>query len=463
MARPTSAERERGVARSRRVPGARRGDRERARRSCPVAVGAATGGELRGEMRDEERRRQQADRRERDAVVLGQRIGDRADVRHVPREAAADCEPGDDPDAGSERLGDRRRRRLGDPVDGLRREPVERGDRELEVLLPRVLELRVREAAEALDEEHHGRHAGAGHLGGVVEGAGRESVCRSGDLPNGLLAEAEERRRRRGSARSTRSARTRPRSPPPPRTARSPPSPRASIGRELLGVEVALVEELLRGLDDRRDDARPADDAAGRADRSAAGARGDVADRERELRRARERVAPLVHRRRARMGRLAPPGDPMTLDAERPEHDSEREVERLEDGALLDVELEVGGRATRARERASSARSRSTPCSASASGSEMPSRSESCRSSSWSAIDPAAALDPKRLRPKRAPSSSAQLTSRRVTGGVPSLRDPAEDLGASHDVEAAVEPAAVRDGVDVPADAGPRARTPRGA
>ena len=49
----------------------------------------------------------------------------------------------------------------------------------------------------------------------------------------------------------------------------------------------------------------------------------------------------------------------------------------------------------------------------------MPSLSVSRRSSSWSAIEPAAALEPKRLRPNRAPSSSAQLTSRTVTGGVP--------------------------------------------
>jgi hypothetical protein len=50
----------------------------------------------------------------------------------------------------------------------LRRQPVERLHGELEVLLLRVLELRVREAAEALDEEHHRRDAGAGDLGRVV-------------------------------------------------------------------------------------------------------------------------------------------------------------------------------------------------------------------------------------------------------------------------------------------------------
>jgi hypothetical protein len=55
-----------------------------------------------------------------------------------------------------------------------------------------------------------------------------------------------------------------------------------------------------------------------------------------------------------------------------------------------------------------------------ASGSETPSRSESFASSSWSFIEPAAAAEPKSERPKRAPSSSAQLTSRTGTGGVPS-------------------------------------------
>ena len=49
-----------------------------------------------------------------------------------------------------------------------------------------------------------------------------------------------------------------------------------------------------------------------------------------------------------------------------------------------------------------------------------PVASVSCASSSWSAIEPAAALEPKSERPKRAPSSSAQLTRRTVSGGVPS-------------------------------------------
>ena len=139
--------------------------------------------------------------------------------------------------------------------------------------------------------------------------------------------------------------------------------------RELLRVEMALVEELLCRLDDGRHDPRLADDSAGRADRSVARPARDVADLERELRRARERVAAPVHRRRAGMRRLAAPRDAVALDAERAEDDAERQIERLEDGSLLDVELEVGGRARRAAARASSAESRSTPCAASASGS----------------------------------------------------------------------------------------------
>src|SRR5215207_9263860 len=70
--------------------------------------------------------------------------------------------------------------------------------------------------------------------------------------------------------------------------------------------------------------------------------------------------------------------------------------------------------------RESVARSRSTPCALTASGSETPSRSASCLSSSWSRIEPAAALEPNSERPNRAPSSSAQLTRRAVTGGSPS-------------------------------------------
>ena len=43
------------------------------------------------------------------------------------------------------------------------------------------------------------------------------------------------------------------------------------------------------------------------------------------------------------MRRLALPRDEVALDAERSQHDSERQIQRLEHRALLDVQLEVGG------------------------------------------------------------------------------------------------------------------------
>ena len=121
--------------------------------------------------------------------------------------------------------------------------------------------------------------------------------------------------------------------------------------RERSRVEMTLVEQLLGRLDHRGDDSRLRDDAARGADGAAADLARDVTDRQRELRRACERVAPLVHRRRAGVRRLAPPGDARALDAERPEHDPERQVHRLQHRALLDVELEIGGCAFELRPR----------------------------------------------------------------------------------------------------------------
>ena len=68
----------------------------------------------------------------------------------------------------------------------------------------------------------------------------------------------------------------------------------------------------------------------------------DVPQLERELRGAGKRIAPRVDRRRAGV-RLALPRDEVSLHAERAQHDAERQIERLEHRALLDVQLEVGG------------------------------------------------------------------------------------------------------------------------
>ncbi len=102
-----------------------------------------------------------------------------------------------------------------------------------------------------------------------------------------------------------------------------------------------LVEKLLGRLDDRGHDPGPTDDVAGRAHCSVTRAPGDLPDLEGKLRCACERVSALIHRGRTCMGRLPPPGDPVTLDPERSQNRAEWEIERLEDGALLDVELEV--------------------------------------------------------------------------------------------------------------------------
>jgi hypothetical protein len=68
-----------------------------------------------------------------------------------------------------------------------------------------------------------------------------------------------------------------------------------------------------------------------------------VPELERELRCSGKRVAALIHRRRARMGRLAAPDDTVTLDPEGSEDSAEREVHGLQHRALLDVQLEVRG------------------------------------------------------------------------------------------------------------------------
>ena len=78
------------------------------------------------------------------------------------------------------------------PVDRLRCEAVERLNGELEVLFLRVLELRVREPAQALDEQHHRRDPGARDLGGVVQRPAREAMRLPGDLLDRLVREPDQ-------------------------------------------------------------------------------------------------------------------------------------------------------------------------------------------------------------------------------------------------------------------------------
>src|SRR5919204_6364698 len=76
--------------------------------------------------------------------------------------------------------------------DGLIGEAVQRLDGELQVFLLRVLELRVREPAQALDEQHHRRHSGPRDLCGVVQRPAREPVRPVRHLADRLARELDQ-------------------------------------------------------------------------------------------------------------------------------------------------------------------------------------------------------------------------------------------------------------------------------
>ena len=159
----------------------------------------------------------------------------------------------------------------------------------------------------------------------------------------------------------------------------------ASSSRELRRVEVALVEQLLGGLDDRGDDPRPADDAARRADRAVA----DLGARSSRISSA-SFAAPASASRRLSIG-----VEPACAAWPRPRDAASARRRRCR------ARRRAGGPATRApaparcaargrRPRSRAARARRARgrgrrrARASASGSAIPSRSVSSRSSSWS-------------------------------------------------------------------------------
>ena len=214
---------------------------------------------------------------------------------------------------------------------------------------------------------------------------------------------------------------------------------------------MALVEQALGGLDDGGDDARLRDDAAHRADGAAADALRDLADLELELRGAGERVAALVHRRRAGVRRLAAERDLVALDAERAEDDAERQVERLEHRALLDVELEVRGRVLELRPRLERAVEVDAVL------------AERVRQRDPVGVAPLAqlVLIAHRAGGRRGAEERAAEAGALLVGPVdephgqrrrPLLGDAPQHLDCRDDVEAAVEPAAVRHRIDVAAE-----------
>ena len=111
--------------------------------------------------------------------------------------------------------------------------------------------------------------------------------------------------------------------------------------RELGRVEMALVQGDGAFLDDRGDDARLRGAAADRAD--ARMLRSDGVDLLGHHAGGLECVAAAVHGRRTGMRRLPVEGDEIALDPDGSEHYAEGIAEVLEDRSLLDVELEIGG------------------------------------------------------------------------------------------------------------------------
>jgi hypothetical protein len=148
--------------------------------------------------------------------------------------------------------------------------------------------------------------------------------------------------------------------------------------------------------------------------------------------------------------RLAAKRDLVTLDAERPDHGPERESERLEHRPLLDVELEVGGGALEL--------SSTFPCPV-----ELDAvLGQSVRKGdAFLVVKPSELVRIERSRAGARAEEAAAEPRALLVGPVDEpdrcgwgavLGDPAENLDGGHHVERAVEPAAVRDGVDVTAD-----------
>ena len=163
-------------------------------------------------------------------------------------------------------------------------------------------------------------------------------------------------------------------------------------------------------------------------------------------------VSPAVHRRRSGMRRLTAEAEAVALDPGAAADRGGRAGPRprapapARCGARGRRQPLLGGSPPRG------ARSRSTPFSASTSASTTPSASRRSRTAAGSRVPENAEL-PNRLRPKRAPSSSAQSTSASVRGGRAPGRGPCpEHAERRHHAERAVEPATLGHRVEVRAE-----------
>jgi hypothetical protein len=141
----------------------------------------------------------------------------------------------------------------------------------------------------------------------------------------------------------------------------------------------------------------------------------------------------------------------VALDAEGAEDDAERQVERLEHRALLDVELEVRGRALELPPRVE------RPLEVDAVGGERLRECHAVRVRAPAEVLLVVHRPGGGARPEEAPGEAGALLVGPVhepdrEGRAAFLGDAAQHLDAGEEVERPVEPAAVRDGVDVAAD-----------
>ena len=147
----------------------------------------------------------------------------------------------------------------------------------------------------------------------------------------------------------------------------------------------------------------------------------DAIDLRAHLRGGQKGVAPLLHRGAARVRALSAKDDQWRCNAV----GARARFRAADPHRAGRAPVRYGARGRRRRRgalcRFPLTRSKSIPGSASASTSEIPSLSFRPLASSKSR-KPEHAEEPKRLRPNRAPSSSAQSTSRTVVGGLPAYR-----------------------------------------
>ena len=227
------------------------------------------------------------------------------------------------------------------PLHRLLRQLVECGHAEFEVFFLRVLDFVVADAVQALDEHHHGRDARCRDFSGVMQRAARQAVNFAAGFADGFVAQRDEFVVERARVNLPEAF---------------PTHFHVAFLRKFFAggfgflkhacerraVEMALIQRDATFLDDARDDARFGRAGANGANAVAA-APGDFVNLGTHLRGGEEGVFAAIHRRAAGVRGLSVESDRVPLDAERPEHRAEREIEIEQHRALLNVEFEIRG------------------------------------------------------------------------------------------------------------------------